>query len=173
MALLWCAKLSWQPNGSGMRLSGLPRLAVILSGLGMLSGTLRNPSMSSLKATRRVGAPHERGAEDFLERADVRQAAWAVAGLEQHRGATRPAVGEPLDELHRLLKRPGLGNTGGGDQRVVEHRGAPFADAVSFRKPRCHNATGRPMRRAALLACVFARTQAPGRLRSLAGLPGQ
>jgi hypothetical protein len=42
-----------------MRLSGLPRLASISSWLGRLSGTLRSPSMSSLNATSRVGAPPE------------------------------------------------------------------------------------------------------------------
>ena len=54
--------------------------------------------MSSLNAISRVGAPpvsssigvaHHGGAQHFVERADVRQARGAVAGLEQHRLARR------------------------------------------------------------------------------------
>src|SRR5690606_41871874 len=43
------------PNGSGTRVSGLPRCCASMSWLGRLVGTLRKPSMSSLKAIRRAG----------------------------------------------------------------------------------------------------------------------
>jgi hypothetical protein len=74
-----------------------------------------------------VSAADQRGAQDFLERADMRQARGAIAGLEQHRLATRLAVGVAFDELHRLLERPGLGHAGGCDQGLVNHRRA-FAE---------------------------------------------
>ncbi len=43
------------PNGSGTAVSGLFRFSVSSALFGTFSGTLRNPSMSSEKATRRVG----------------------------------------------------------------------------------------------------------------------
>src|SRR3990170_2287744 len=51
--LLWWAKLSWVPNGSGTRVSGLPRGASSMPLLGTLSGTFLSPSMSSEKQMRR------------------------------------------------------------------------------------------------------------------------
>ena len=49
--VLFCsAKLAYSPKGSGTCVSGLPRCAAIMSRFGMLSGTLRKPSMSSEKA---------------------------------------------------------------------------------------------------------------------------
>ena len=50
-----CApKLSWVLNGSRTTVSGLCRSSASISGLGMPSGTLRSPSISSLNATSRV-----------------------------------------------------------------------------------------------------------------------
>src|SRR6185437_5130197 len=48
--------------------------------------------------------PHHRGARDLAESTDMRQAGWAVAGLEDHL-----ALGialEPRNDLARLLERP-------------------------------------------------------------------
>ena len=56
-ALLCAPKLSWVPNGSGTRVSGLPRCSRSIAPFGTLSGTLRKPSMSSLNATMRDGLP--------------------------------------------------------------------------------------------------------------------
>ena len=55
IALLWFPKLSWVPNGSGICVNGLFKCSIKLSGLGILSGTLRRPSMSSEKATNLLG----------------------------------------------------------------------------------------------------------------------
>ena len=52
-----------------------------------------------------------RRARDLAERADMRQARGAVAGLEDHLGFRRRA--QPLDQLARLLERPGLRGFGG------------------------------------------------------------
>ena len=56
IALLCAAKLSNLSNGSGIRLSGLPRCSVSMAWLGTLSGTLRKPSISSENSISRVGA---------------------------------------------------------------------------------------------------------------------
>ena len=79
--------------------------ACSISLFGTLSGTLRSPSMSSLKASRRDGRPvsdgegvaHPGGAGDLAERADMRQAGGAVAGLEQRVRLCRrlPGGGRP------------------------------------------------------------------------------
>ena len=71
--------------------------APAVSRFGTLSGTLRSPSMSSLKAIRRdgqagqhgEGVAHPGGARDLAEGADVRQAGGAVAGLEQRLALAR------------------------------------------------------------------------------------
>ena len=76
----------------------------------------RSPAADDL-----VGAAHQRGAQHLLEGADMRQARGAIAGLEQHGRAAGLALGIPLDELHRLLERPGLGHAGGLDESVVDH----------------------------------------------------
>ena len=53
------------------------------------------------------GMPHHRGARDLAERADMRQAGRAVAGLEQH--LVLRAFLQPRDNGLRLLERPGVG----------------------------------------------------------------
>ena len=47
IALLWCPKLSYCPNGSGTLVRGLCRCSASISRFGTLSGTFRIPSMSS------------------------------------------------------------------------------------------------------------------------------
>src|SRR5690349_12667583 len=47
-------------NGSGTEVSGLPRFWASISLFGTLSGTLRNPSMSSEKQNNRVGTSQRR-----------------------------------------------------------------------------------------------------------------
>ena len=76
-----------------------------------------------------IGAPYQRGAQDFLKCADMRQARGAIAGLEHHRCAARLATGKALDQLACLIKRPGLrdlgrGNNFGGFQNITHPR--PF-----------------------------------------------
>ena len=80
--------------------------------------------MSSEKAIRRVGMrvagqdaegmAHHAGARDLAERADMRQARGAVAGLEQRLLLAGPF--QPFDELARLLERPGIGRLSGIDK---------------------------------------------------------
>ncbi|MEY9573216.1 hypothetical protein ABIE88_000792 [Bradyrhizobium diazoefficiens] len=53
------------------------------------------------------GMAHHRGARDLAERADMRQARGAVAGLEQH--LVLRAFLQPRDNGLRLLERPGVG----------------------------------------------------------------
>ena len=53
------------------------------------------------------GMAHHRGARDLAERADMRQAGRAVAGLEQH--LVLRAFLQPRDNGLRLLERPGVG----------------------------------------------------------------
>ncbi len=53
------------------------------------------------------GAPHHGGAHDLAEGADMRQAGWAIAGLEQHIAFGRRRVLVALHQLARLLERPG------------------------------------------------------------------
>jgi hypothetical protein len=67
-----------------MRLSGLPRLALSRPGFGTLSGTLRSPSMSSLNAISRVGAPPV-SASNARRTKVVRSTSWKV-----------PMCGSPL-----------------------------------------------------------------------------
>ena len=69
------------------------------------------PSMSSETQMRRVlycvvgqrleGVAHHGGARHFAERADVRQAGGAVAGLEDHRRILRPAAFSSLSSAPR------------------------------------------------------------------------
>ncbi len=54
-ALLWCAKLSCVPKGSGTSVSGRPMKGAIVSWFGRVGGILRIPSISSENAMRRVG----------------------------------------------------------------------------------------------------------------------
>ena len=123
-----------------MRVSGLPRCSRSISGLGMLSGTLRKPSMSSEKAKSRVGRSdmppeglaHHGGAHHLAEGADMRQARGAIAGLEQHialgrrrslkratslrassKGQARAARAQCSLVAHRLMFRNTTGGTYG------------------------------------------------------------
>ena len=68
------------------------------------------------------GMAHHAGARHLAEGADMRQARGAVAGLEQSLLLARPF--EPLDELARLLERPGIGGLGGFDQGGIEGQGS-------------------------------------------------
>ena len=102
-----------------------------MSLLGTLSGTLRRPSMSSEKqieprldaalGQHLEGVAHHGGAGDLAEGADVRQAGGAVARLEDDGlvGGARELL-EPLDDLARLLERPGARLRGDCNQRGVE-----------------------------------------------------
>ena len=60
--------------------------------------------------------PHHGGARDLAERADMRQARRAVAGLEDHL-ILGPAL-EPRDDLARLFEWPGGGLLGERAQRL-------------------------------------------------------
>ena len=63
------------------------------------------------------GAAHQRGAQHFLEGADMRQPAGAVTGFEQDRRTIGlRAVGIAFEQALRLLERPGLGHACSGDQ---------------------------------------------------------
>ena len=68
------------------------------------------------------GVAHHAGAGDLAEGADMRQARGAVAGLEQSLLLAGPF--EPLDELARLLERPGIGSLGGFDEGRIEGQGS-------------------------------------------------
>eukprot|EP01136_Pigoraptor_vietnamica_P045843 Opistho-1_new@24326 len=91
-------------------------------------------------------AAHHRRAQHFVERADMRQARRAVAGLEQHRRRL-PVLGGlsvriAFQKLARLLIGPGLGGEGGVTKCGVGH-GKPVRDAALFCK------AGRPENRVA------------------------
>jgi hypothetical protein len=75
------------------------------------------PSMSSENTSSRVGTlssvkhaegvAHHGGARHLAERADMRQAGRAIAGLEQDRRRPVAAL-VALDDLFRFLERPGF-----------------------------------------------------------------
>ncbi len=58
------------------------------------------------------GAAHHDGTRDLAERADMRQAGRAIAGLEQGVALFRRLAIEPRQEFARLLERPGAGVLG-------------------------------------------------------------
>ena len=139
-------------NGSGTAVSGLPRCGASISLLGTLSGTLRSPSMSSEKQNSRVGTSlrpleglaHHGGAHDLAERADMRQARRAVAGLEQHIALGRRFAADAGDELAGFFERPrarGLGegtiDLGHGSAKLGA--AAICVNAASGPKCRAHN----------------------------------
>ena len=57
------------------------------------------------------GVAHHGRAGDLAEGADMGEARRAVAGLEDHLGLWRAL--QALDQLSRLLERPGFGDLGG------------------------------------------------------------
>ena len=61
------------------------------------------------------GVPHHAGAHHFAEGADMRQARWPIAGLEQHLAAMTHAI-QPFDQVARLGKGPGFRVAGDGLQ---------------------------------------------------------
>ena len=84
------------------------------------------------------GAAHQRGAQNFLERADMRQPAGAVTGFEQDRRAVGlGAVGIAFEQALRLLERPGLGHACGGDQIVHAHAPASRQIAATTQAANC------------------------------------
>ena len=82
-------------------------------------GEAEQPRLDLVAGQHAEGVAHHRGARDLAERADMRQAGRAVAGLEQDRlGKALPFVA--LDDLPRLLERPGFAVGCGGKQFGVE-----------------------------------------------------
>ena len=87
-------KLSWVPNGSGIRVSGLPRCCrqhllvrhVVrhLAQAVHVVGEGEQPGLDLVLGQHAEGVAHHGGARDLAEGADMRQARRAVAGLEQH-----------------------------------------------------------------------------------------
>ena len=67
------------------------------------------------------GMAHHRGAHDFPEGADMRQAARAVAGFEHHH-VLRMAL-MPLEHEARLFEGPSFG--GGGEGGKIGHQANP------------------------------------------------
>ena len=58
------------------------------------------------------GVAHHGGARDLAERADMRQARWPVAGLEDDGAGRLGDALQPAQDLSRLLERPGLADMG-------------------------------------------------------------
>ena len=58
------------------------------------------------------GVPHHGGARDLAERADMRQAGGAVAGLEDDGAGRLRDTLQPAQDLARFLERPGLAHMG-------------------------------------------------------------
>ncbi len=90
------------------------------------------------------GMAHHRGARDFAERADMRQAGRSIAGLEYHL-VLRLAL-EPRDDLARLLERPGVRQFGDFAQRG----GGGFSVVIGFcfrRRSRAHGGKCRQVKR--------------------------
>ena len=78
-------------------------------------GERDQPRLDLVVGEHAEGMAHHGGARDLAERADMRQAGGAVAGLEDHL-----VLGlrlEPRDDLARLLERPGVRMLGEFAQR--------------------------------------------------------
>ncbi len=82
---------------------------------------------------------HQRRAQHFLKRPDMRQAAGAVARFKQHSFAASLSVAKTFGQPLGLLKRPSLGVASGCDEIGAEHSGellrkhARFASAKDGR----------------------------------------
>jgi hypothetical protein len=79
------------------------------------------------------------GAGHLAERADMRQAGRAVAGLEQRLGLAGPL--EALNQLARLLERPGIGRLGRSELAIAQRLGTG-SGKVNTRPPRPALRTG-------------------------------
>ena len=70
-------------------------------------GEGEQPRLDLVLGEHAKGMAHHGGARDLAEGADMRQARWAVAGLEQH--LVLRAFLQPRDNRLGLLERPGIG----------------------------------------------------------------
>src|SRR6202044_2919213 len=67
-------------------------------------GECNQPRLDAVPCKHAKGMAHHGGARDLAERADMRQAGWAVAGLEND--LVLRLFLQPRDNLARLLERP-------------------------------------------------------------------
>ena len=84
-------------------------------------GERDQPRLDLVVGQHAEGVAHHGGARDLAERADVRQAGRAVAGLEDH--LVLRLLLQPRDDLARLLERPGVRLLG-----EFAQRGGGFSD---------------------------------------------
>jgi hypothetical protein len=106
---------------------------------------------------RLIGAADQRRAQHFLKRADMRQARWAIARLEQHRLSVRFPVWIAFHDLAGLLERPCFGNLCGGKKCFVCHNATPFAQgARNGKQGMAHRETPGPREHASPLYIIAA-----------------
>ena len=83
-------------------------------------GEADQPRLELVLGQHLEGVAHHGGARDLAERADVRQAGGAVAGLEDDgAGRLRNAL-QPAQDLARLLERPRLAHMSMGKQLGID-----------------------------------------------------